>query len=135
MYEPLIELVISCNQHGEGLLRLAACTPGLLPHRGNRSGEAVENARVEATNVDAKFKRSGRDNAAERSIEEFFFNLPTFRREIAASVRTHSGRKTLCESPLNIGCNEFRSFTAATERNRAVIVFDESAHELRGVSR
>ena len=74
-HEPLIELVLSGDEDGEGLLALSARSPHLLAHRCDRAGEPVEHAGVETADVDAELERGGGDDTAEPPAEQLALDL------------------------------------------------------------
>jgi hypothetical protein len=74
-HEPLVELILSGHEDGERLLPLAARTTHLLAHRCDRSWEPVEDAGIEATDVDAELERGGRNHTPEPAAEQLAFDL------------------------------------------------------------
>ena len=62
---PLVELVVTGDEHRGGAATGAPGAPDLLAHRRERAGEAVEHDGVERTDVDAELQRTGCDHATE----------------------------------------------------------------------
>lgn len=85
-HEPLVELVVAGDQHGQRRARVPTGPTGLLPHRRDGAREAVEDAGVEATDVDAQFEGGGGDHPQEASFEELGLDVAPLGRQVAAAV-------------------------------------------------
>ena len=67
--------------------------PGLLPHRGDGAGEAVEHAGVEPADVDAELERGRGHDAGELAVEQLGLDLAPLGRQVAAAVGPHAARR------------------------------------------
>ena len=85
-HDPLVELVIACDEHGQRLVLAASGPSDLLPHGCHGAREAVEHAGVEAADVDAELERRGRDDPPERAVEQLVFDLASLLGEVAGAV-------------------------------------------------
>ena len=84
---PLVELVVAGHEHRGRPAIGAPRAPRLLPHRRQRSREAVEHHRIEAADVDAQLERVRGGDAEEAAAREVELELASLRREIAGAVR------------------------------------------------
>ena len=91
---PLVELVVAGHEHGGGASVGASGPAGLLPHRRERSGEAVEHHRVEAADVDAELERVGCGDAEHPAAREVELERPALRREVTGAIRGNARAKT-----------------------------------------
>ena len=91
-HQVLVELILAGHQHGQRGLLLASGAARLLPHRGDRPGEAVEHAGVEPTDVHPELERGGGDDTPQPSGEQLRLDLAPLAREVAAAVRAHGAR-------------------------------------------
>ena len=85
-HEPLVELVVAGHEHGDGLLALAPGPPRLLPERGDRAREAVEDAGVEPADVDAQLEGGGGDDGPQPAGEQLGLDLAALGGQVAAPV-------------------------------------------------
>ena len=134
-HQPLVELVVAGDEHGDRRLRFAPGPPGLLPHRRDRAGEAVEHAGVEPADVDAELERGGGDDAPQLAVEQLVFDLASLvgagsRRGRGARVRA----EVVGELPAGVGGHDLGALAAAAERDGAVAGCTSAATR-RAVSR
>ena len=84
---PLVELVVAGDEHRRGPAPRPSGAAGLLAHRRERAGEAVEHDRVEPADVDAELERVGRRDAEQAAVAEPAFELAALLGEVAGAVR------------------------------------------------
>ncbi len=131
---PLVELVVTGNEHRGRASVGATGAADLLPHRRQRSREAVEHHRVERPDVDAELERAGGDDPAELAVRELRLELASLGGEVAGAVCGHRGRvSVLRERAARVGGDELGPFAAASERQRLVAVGDEARQQHRGL--
>ena len=95
---PLVELVVAGHEHGGGAPIGATGASGLLPHRRERAGKAVEHDGVEAADVDAELERVRRGDTEQPATREVELELAALRGEVAGAVR----RDTRAEPVLGV---------------------------------
>ena len=129
-HEPLVELVVAGDEHGDGLLALAPGPARLLPERGDGAGEAVEHAGVEAADVDAQLQRRGGDDRPQPPGEQVVLDLPALGGQVAAPVGGHAVAQLPGEAALDLGGHHLGPPPAAAEGDRAVALEDQPGHEV-----
>ena len=100
--------------------------PGLLPHRRDRAGEAVEHAGVEPADVDAELERGGGDDAPQIAVEQLALDLASLAGEVAAAVRPHLRCQVGGQLPPDVGRDQLGALATATEGDGAMA----APHEL-----
>ena len=128
-HEPLVELVAAGHEDGEGGGGAASRPPGLLPHRGDGAGEAVDHAGVEPPDVDAELQRAGGDDAVEAAVEELVLDGTALGGEVAAPVGPHVA--AAAESSLGLGCHQLGALAAAAEGDGPVPAGHEAGDQRR----
>ena len=83
---PLVEQVVARHHHRGSAPTLTSGAPGLLPHRGEGSGEAVEHHRVDPADVYPELQRVGGRDSQEAARSEVGLERPTLGGEIAGPV-------------------------------------------------
>ena len=109
---------------------------GLLPHRCERAGEAVEHDRVEAADVDAELERVRGRDAEQPAARELELERAALRREVAGPVRGDARTETgleLLEPRARVLRDELGAAPAARERERGVAGADEPGEQLGGL--
>ncbi len=89
--EPLVELVVACDQDGERLLAASTGPADLLPERRNGARESAENSGVEAADVDSEFERTGRSDGPDVVLRR---DRP--RSRVVRSRDSRTGRSESC---------------------------------------
>jgi len=133
---PLVELVVSRDEHRGGAPFGTAGPSGLLPHRRERAGEAVEHDRVEPAHVDAELERIRGRDAEQSPAREIELDLAPLGREIAGAIRRYSvAQPGLHVFELRAGVlrDQLCAAPAARERERRVTGADEAREELGGL--
>ena len=115
---PLVELVVTGNEHGGGPAVGSPRAPGLLPHGCQRAREAVEHDGVEAADVDSQLERVGGRNAEESAARELELERASLRREVAGPVRSDTREP----SPGSICSRRARACWATTSAPRRLRV-------------
>ena len=88
---PLVELVVTGDEHRGRAPVAPAGPPDLLPQRRERAGEAVADDGVETTHIDPELERAGRDHAGELARCQRGFERAPFAGKVAGSVRRDGG--------------------------------------------
>jgi len=133
---PLVELVVARDEHGRGAPLGTAGPAGLLPHRRERSREAVEHDRVEPADVDAELERVGGRHAEQAPAGQVELELAPFGREIAGPIRGDAGteaRLHALELRPSVLRDELGAAPAARERERRMSGTHELGEQLRGL--
>ena len=133
---PLVELVVAGDEHGGGPPVGAPRAPGLLPHRRERAGEAVEHDRVEPADVDAELERVRGRDAEQPAARELELELAPLRREVAGAVRGDARAEPgldLLEARARVLRDELGAAPAARERERRVTGAHEPGEQLGGL--
>ena len=132
-HEPLVELVVAGDEHREGGLAGPADAADLLPRGGDRAGEAVDDAGVEAADVDAELERGRADDAAQRPRRERAFDLAPLVGEVAGPVGPHRAGEHR-RPALHLRGDDLGGAPAPTEGDHAVVVAGERRGEQRGLA-
>ena len=132
-HPPLVELVLPRHQHRRRLLALATGPARLLPHRGDGAGEAVEDAGVEAADVDAQLQGVGGGHAAELATEQLGLDLPPLRRQVPAPVRPHERGQLGRHPAAGLGGHQLGAQAAAGEGDGPRPGRDEAAQQSGGL--
>ena len=118
---PLVELVVAGHEHGRGAAIGATGTAGLLPHRRERAGKAVEHHGVEPAHVDSELEGIRRGHTEEPATREVELEIASLRREIAGAVRRHPRAEAglgVFEQPARVLRDQLRAAATARERER-----------------
>ena len=129
-HQPLVELVVAGHEHGHGLLALAPGPPRLLPQGGDGAREAVEDAGVEAADVDAELEGGGGHDGPEAPGEQVGLDLATLGGQVAAAVGGHAVPQLPGEPALDLGGHHLGPSSAATEGDGAMAVEDHAGHQV-----
>ena len=125
-HEPLVELVVAGDQHGDRLLALAPGPAGLLPQRGDGAGEAVQHAGVQPADVDAQLQRRGGHDGPQPTVEQVGLDLPPLGRQVAAPVGGHGRPQLSGEAALDLGGHHLGTPAAAAEGDGPVTLPHEA---------
>ena len=129
---PLVEGVITGHQDRKGLLTGPARPTCLLAERRDGAREAVADAGIEPTDVDAQLQGIGGGHPQQLPAEELGLDGAPLRRQVPATVRAHGMSHGVWHQPLGPGRHQLGPSPAPGERDGAVPVGDETGQEVRG---
>ena len=124
--DELVERCRARHHHGQRRVLTAARAARSLPGRGNRTGIAGKDNRIERTNVHPQFQRIRRHHSAYVPRTQLGFNLPPLLRQVAATIPAdHALRgRPLLDRILQIGDQNFGSQPVIGEHERLLTALD-----------
>ena len=133
-----VERVVAGDQHAEGVLRAAAGPPDLLPERRPGAGEAGDQHRVEAADVDAELEGVGGGQADQVAPAQRGLERAALLGEVAAAVgRDPAGQRRVdLGEQLGRGRRHLLGAAArADERERAHVLGDQVGEQVGDLGR
>ena len=131
---PAVELVVAGDEDGRRRLERPPGPARLLPERGQRAGEALEDDGVETGDVDAELEGVGGGHAEQLPPGQRRLQLPALLGEVAAPVGGHgtgqaAGAQVVAEAALGLAGDQFGAAAAGGEGDRPQAAADQAGQQ------
>ena len=126
-----VQRVVAGDQHDQRALAPPARPAGLLPERGDRSGEPGEHHRVQAGDVDTQLQRVGGGQAAQSPLGQGALQRGAVLGEVTGPIRRHRLGQRWCDVVQPRPCgqrSEFRTTPRPDERQGLRSLGDQVGH-------